>query len=279
MQIRIVESNRFGTLNTAELEAFERRLGATLPDDYRRHLLQHNGGYVDGATRIGELHHVYGVHDGPEWTRFLDRAATRGIIPERLLPIANDPCGNQICVVLSGSDRGAVRFWDHEGGLEPDASVTQLAPDFDAYLRGVALKVAIARKQANVVRKAAQELGVHAPVYAGKTLLDLVFERGSLRLVKMLVAMGADIRPNALIEAVRNAAPNTVNYLLNRGANVNYAIPETGFTALMLAASRNTTAIAEVLLQHGADTTPCNRWGKTAAELAHSRRMIKLLQK
>src|SRR2546423_11108876 len=129
MQIRIVESNPFGTLDSAKLEAFESYLGTTLPDSYRRHLLQHNGGYVDGSTRIGELGSVYGIHDGPESARFLDRAAARGIIPDRLLPIAHDPFGNEICIVLSGPDRGAVCFWDHEGGLEPDTTVTQLAPN------------------------------------------------------------------------------------------------------------------------------------------------------
>ena len=123
MKIRIVDSNRFGKLTPAKLNAFEKSLGSTLPEPYRTHLLNHNGGYVDGAKRLGNLHHVYGIHDGPGWARFHDRSQMYGgLVPERLLPIADDPGGNLICIVLSGPDRGALCFWDHEARAIPWAA-------------------------------------------------------------------------------------------------------------------------------------------------------------
>jgi hypothetical protein len=278
MEIRIVESNRFGKLTPAKLKAFEKSLGATLPEPYRTHLLEHNGGYVDGARRLGDLHHVHGIHDGPQWARFHDRSQMYGgLVPERLLPIADDPGGNLICIELSGARRGAVCCWDHERAGDPAGSVTPLAPDFGAFLRGLAIKYAIARKRMTVVKEAVAEVGANTPVYAGKTILDLAVERGSLRMVKMLVEAGARISPDALIEAVRNKAINTVGFLLARGVEVNYAVPETGFTALMLAASRDAVDVAKVLLKAGADPNASNRWGKTAADLAHSSKMKKLL--
>ena len=60
-------------------------------------------------------------------------------------------------------------------------------------------------------------------------------------------------RDDALIEAVRSASIETVEVLLARGVDVIFAIPDTGYPALMLAASRDTTEIAELLLHRGAD--------------------------
>jgi ankyrin repeat protein len=277
MEIRIVESNRFGELTAAKLKAFEDSLGATLPDGYRTHLLEHNGGHVDGVRRLGDLDQLYGIHDGPTWAQLRDPETYGGMIPEQMLPIGDDPGGNLICVVLSGPERGAICFWDHERGPDSEKSITRLAPDFEAYLRGLAIRVAVARKRAKFIREVIREPGVNAPIYAGQTILDLALERGSLRIIRMLITSGATIPPDAVIEAVRNKAINTVRFLLARGVDVNYSIPDTGFTALMLAASRDAVQVAELLLAKGANATPRNKWGKTAAQLAHSSRMKKLL--
>lgn len=278
MRIDIADSNRFGQLTPERLAAFEKHLGTQLPEPYRAHLLAHNGGYVDGAREICELHHVYGIHDGPKWARFPDsRAIYGGLVPRNLLPIADDPGGNLLCIVVDGSNRGAVCFWDHERAGNPADSVRELAPDFGAFLRGLAIKVAIDRGQAAFVREAVDENGLDAPVYAGKTMLDLAFDKGSESIIGMLMNAGAKLRGDALIEAVRNASLETVKVLLARGLDVNYAIPDTGFTALMLAASRDVPAIAELLLRHGADPAKRNRWGKQALDLAHSSRMKGIL--
>ncbi len=281
MKIQIAESNRFGRLTLAKLTAFERSLGTKLPEAYRKHLLEHNGGYVDGSRRLMILHHIHGIHDGPDWARFPDGSKNYygGLVPEHLLPIADDPGGNLICIVLIGPDRGAVCFWNHERADNPVESITQLAPDFDAFLRGLAIRVAIARKRIGVIKEAMADIGINTPVYAGKTVLDLAFERGSLRMIRLLVHAGAKIRPDALIEAVRNNAPNTIRFLLAHGVDVNYAIPDTGFTALMLSASRDGVDVARLLLTHGANRSPKNHWGKTAADLANSRSMKQLLRR
>jgi ankyrin repeat protein len=155
--------------------------------------------------------------------------------------------------------------------------VTPLASDFQAFQTGLAIKYAVRRKRMKVVKQAVAEFGINTRVYAGKTILDLAIERGSLRMVKMLVEANGRIRPDALIEAVRNNAINTVRFLLSRDTDVNYAISATGSTALMLAASGDAVEVATILLEAGADRTPKNRWGKTARELAHSSKMKKLL--
>lgn len=278
MNTRIVHSNRFGILAPARLVAFEETLGASLPEPYRAHMLDHNGGYVRGARQLNIMHHVFGIHNGPDWARFPDRARIYdGLVPQRLLPIADDPGGNLICISLSGSDRGAICFWDHERASDPIGGVTMLAPDFAAFSHAIAVKYAIARKRIQFVKKAATELGVNEPIYAGKTILDLAIERGSFRMVKMLVQAGSRIGPDAIIEAVRNNAINTVRFILSQNIDVNYAIPETGFTPLMLAASGDAIDVAKLLLDAGANLTPKNRWGKTAFELAHTPQLKQLL--
>ncbi len=277
MHIPIIESNKYGSLTLENLKAFETRLGTRLPESYRRFLLKHNGGRGNGAKGFGYLHHFFGIHQGPNWSRLSHFAELNGIIPNGFLPIATNPCGDEICLCIFGANRGAVYFWNHEAGPEPSASLTKLADGFKSFQRGFAVKVAIARKRLKVIRRIVKEVGVDVPVYGGQTLLDLAFEQGSLRMVKLLVAAGARIRSDALIEAVRNGARNTVNYLVQRGLDINFAIPETGFTALMLAASCNTTEIVEMLLDHGAKTDFRNRWGKTAADLAHSDQMRAVL--
>jgi hypothetical protein len=280
VKLEIEDANRFGKLSNVTLDKFEKRLGARLPEPYRKFLQLYNGGHPRGARKISALHHVYGLHDGPSWAQFPDREKIYdGLVPERLLPIGDDPGGNLICISLLGNDRGTVYFWDHECARDEAHSLTVLAPDFDSYILGLSWKVAVSRKRIDAVRRAvAGGLDVNRPVYGGQTRLDLAVRWGSLRMVKMLVTAGAKVRPDAIMAAVRNVAPNTVTFLLDRGADVNYADSETGFTPLMLAASGGAEKLARLLLNRGADPTPKNRWGKTAADLARTPDLKTLLQ-
>ncbi len=280
MEIQIENSNRFGKLKLSDLGSFERSLGAMLPDEYRSHLLRHNGGCVKGVRRLCLLDHVYGIHDGPNWARFPDTSKIYGgLVPRHVLPVADDPGGNLICVAVSGRKRGAVYFWDHECGRDSESGLRFLAESFSAYLRGLSIYVLIAKKKLKTVGKVLEKIGINTPVYANKTGLDLTLERGSLRMVKTVVAAGAKIRPDALLETVRNDAPNATKFILSCGVDLNFAIPETGFTALMLAASRDTVEIANFLLDRGADRNLENKWGKTAADLAHSDEMKRTLNR
>ena len=63
-------------------------------------------------------------------------------MPKRLVPIASDSFGNQICIAVSGDDRGSIFFWDHEKeadegeGESPETigNVTLIADSFSAFL-------------------------------------------------------------------------------------------------------------------------------------------------
>ena len=100
--MEIERSNQYGRLMPETLRAFERRLDAILPDDYRAFLLTHNGGCpipsdfeISAAEGGDSLHNTYGLHDGPEYARLdLTYEIYRDRLPGSLLAIADDPFGN-----------------------------------------------------------------------------------------------------------------------------------------------------------------------------------------
>jgi hypothetical protein len=145
--MQVERSNAFGPVEPARLRAFEARIGAALPEDYRAFVLAHNGGcpvpcdfLISAAEGESSLHHTYGLHDGPAYLRLDDALDSYGPqLPEGLLPIADDPGGNAICLGLVGAARGRVYFWDHETGSEPPSwgDVIEMAPSFTAFCAGL----------------------------------------------------------------------------------------------------------------------------------------------
>jgi cell wall assembly regulator SMI1 len=151
MPLEIADSHE--PLDEKRIAALEMQIGYRLPKEYRAFLAAHNGGYANGSnafrykyergpyteSRINELLGLtaeYGSLD----KNYL-RMAALGRIPEKLLPIADDPFGNLICISLAGKDCGAVYFWDHEN--EPDdgnqefRNIHLIADSFDEFLSGL----------------------------------------------------------------------------------------------------------------------------------------------
>lgn len=120
---------------------FENVLGARLPEDYRRFLLETNGGRpeqnvlpdenvgVDRFFSLGSEEHsldaVYADH--------------RERIPSGFLPIAGWADGNLFCLSLQEQPPGAVYVWDHEFEAEEgqvfEGTVTRVATSFSAFLQ------------------------------------------------------------------------------------------------------------------------------------------------
>lgn len=134
------------------IDAAEQELvakGQRLPPSYRAFLAQHDGGqpklecfrYQQGAEeREGVINEFLGVRPvPPPGTNLLITAGLlRGRIPDGVLPIANDPYGNLICIDTRGGLDGPVLFWDHEfekeDGPPDDANLYPIAPDFETFL-------------------------------------------------------------------------------------------------------------------------------------------------
>lgn len=140
-----------------ELARFEELIGQTLPEDYRRFLVQCNGGYVggrfwfQGINPEGEeveagVHHIGGFRDESYFSLLDNRECYVGRIPNALIWIHDDPFGNAICLGGAGVHHGRVYFWDHEeepdedewdGAVETADNITLIANSFTDYVAGL----------------------------------------------------------------------------------------------------------------------------------------------
>lgn len=133
--------------STSDLDALELRLQIKLPPEYRAWLLQYNGGQpwpgnfrLRGKTRATEnVSRFLAVHKDPECNfenEYVFWKLTTGRLPGELVPIAEDGCGNLVCLAFGGRDAGKVFFWDHEAETEPASfvNVHLITDSFDEFI-------------------------------------------------------------------------------------------------------------------------------------------------
>jgi len=141
----------------AQLAALEKKVGLSLPDDYRRFLIACNGGYVggkvwfkgptpEGKTADAGVHHIGGFREEWHFSLAANSECYKDRIPKVLLWVMDDPFGNAICVGLSGKHKGCVYFWDHEnepddeewdGEIETAGNLQLLANTFTEFVSGL----------------------------------------------------------------------------------------------------------------------------------------------
>jgi hypothetical protein len=136
-----------GPLDEVALARFEKALGSTLPADYRHFLLEYNGGsprpgtfaFVERGRRtesVVQFFLVVGPHKHYGFDKTLRNLRAEGF-PSDLLPIAEDPGGNFVCMALKGPDRGKLYFWDHEDPADDASRMPLVAESFTAFLAGL----------------------------------------------------------------------------------------------------------------------------------------------
>ena len=118
-------------LNNAALSKFEKQLNIRLPQDYKDFMLKNNGGtpekdwafnFVDLMTNtttssvIQSFFVIYEeeTHEDNDLRKSYRILQEEGEIPVDILPIADDPGGNLICMCISEKNYGRVFFGDHE---------------------------------------------------------------------------------------------------------------------------------------------------------------------
>ncbi len=149
--IQMIDS--FQKVGLSQINELEAMLHIEIPEDYRLFLLSCNGGrprkhvftYIyEGRQEMGCVSRFLGIHEG-EWDNLHQTTKTYKIfqkrLPDNLLPIANDPGGNLICLSLTGNDLGSIYFWDHDWeGEEPSYENTFLiATSFTEFIDSLML--------------------------------------------------------------------------------------------------------------------------------------------
>ena len=113
-----------GGASEASLQAFERQIGYSLPDDYRHFLATENGGKPSQRvfgfrTKDGEetsaIRAFFTLDLASKHYFIQDRIATyKERLPSGLLPIACDSFGNLVLLDIGAKAVGSIYFWDHE---------------------------------------------------------------------------------------------------------------------------------------------------------------------
>jgi hypothetical protein len=135
MQLTFKMRGNSQAITLAELNDFETLVGYPLPQDYRQHMLAHNGGIV-----VQDVRHI-NYPDGGEGIAYLDSIkygsytmedvflALKGKIPNGYLSIGvTNNEGNIIMSLNSDSTYGNIREWF------PDGEINALSPSFTQLL-------------------------------------------------------------------------------------------------------------------------------------------------
>ena len=132
-------------LSEEDLRALETAIGAELPLDYREFLSRYgfvseNGLVFPEYGRPGQpgggVEVFLGVDPDSGYDILETREGLSGRLPDHLLPIAESP-GGQLCLAISGSDRGKVFWWGLECIVGADAEPMLVADDFDAFMNSL----------------------------------------------------------------------------------------------------------------------------------------------
>jgi len=134
----------------AAIARVERELGIELPAEYRDFLGRQNGGEPEPNFYNRQVGVRYFYSAGPtddEYVDDLEEAARRfwsdrmtdppeDPMDRSLLPIGEDAGNNLICLRISGDERGAVYFRDHDIPESPEA-YTRLTDTFSEFFEAL----------------------------------------------------------------------------------------------------------------------------------------------
>ena len=143
---QILESH--GKANKEDLDRIEQKFHVKIPAEVREHCLAYNGGYPEKPVFTDKNGDEYSVdlfipvRDGrkrpmEETLRLL--RADDGVIPDWLIPFAEEDGGNLFCFSVRESDFGAIYYYNHEFeyGEDPEEHVTCLAESITVFINSM----------------------------------------------------------------------------------------------------------------------------------------------
>ncbi len=150
MNVKIENAKK--SLTAEGLQKAEEVIGVTLPEEYKRFLMMHNGGYPEPADfeilwkengevkerMISNISWFMAIYDGDASNLLKKFESLKGRIPEDTIAIAIDPGGNYIVLGITGQNKGKVFFWmldyeDHTGETANESNVGFVANSFNEF--------------------------------------------------------------------------------------------------------------------------------------------------
>ena len=129
-------------LTAAQIRGLERKLGASLPEDYKQFLRKTNGGrpretalHVPVAEEEVLVDFLFGLGRKPgilEWLSELRRD-----MPSGFIPIGKDPGGNIYIMDLNLPNQGIIYYWDKSHSFptsNPEGNTYPVARSFSRLL-------------------------------------------------------------------------------------------------------------------------------------------------
>lgn len=110
------------SVGESAVQAFEARIGRSLPSAYRRFMVEINGGSKPvneqfQITETGErslLAELYSLSEDGKGELLAEHHAMKDELPNGCLSIGHDIGGNKICLMISGDESGHILWFDHE---------------------------------------------------------------------------------------------------------------------------------------------------------------------
>ena len=138
-------NNSFADIKLEDINQLELLINITFPDEYRKFLLQNNGGetkfqdYKINGEYFGDVAYFLGIRKYPSSgdlrTLFEEH---REVILSGFLPIAVSHGGDLICISCSNNNCGDICHWDHEtanwGGAPNMDNMQQLATSTNHFM-------------------------------------------------------------------------------------------------------------------------------------------------
>ena len=116
--MNIVNGNQYNSLDPKRLDIIEKNNKITFPSDYKRFLIEYNGGKPVPSflpNKKIEIKILFGLHDGPNYENLQWNANVYlNRIPSWYIPIGADTADNLILMSLWEGNFGTICIWYHE---------------------------------------------------------------------------------------------------------------------------------------------------------------------
>jgi hypothetical protein len=268
-------NGQFNKIKEKDILSLEKYINSNLPKSYKKFLLYGNGGrptpdsfYFPKSNSYVRIHFFLGITTNSYSIRSNYKVFRNRIKDDLLIPIATDEAGN---IILLDIRSEYIYFFDHE--LECKFMVSKSFLDFIDSLQEIEedetqFDIAVQREDIIFFEKLLNEVGSIDNIKDefGDSLKIVAAGFGKLKLLEFCLKYDSNIK-NLLFIASTNNHLNIVEYLIEKGANLNER-DDNGSTSLMQACVLGSEDIAKVLIKHGANPLLSDRYGNDVFDKA-----------